>query len=362
MEIEDESIDESFLINDLRDVSHFKGLTFSKCSKVEVRKTLLLTISKGKIEPACYWTAELICAGHFNDVWETILLYLGKYVHLGNPKLTIYLETRYSYFQSILENGNYTTLLQLRNNENIRKMFAEIICLLCQSKTKHGFEAIKISHVEDFDLNLMRERLQAPSCSYIEPFFLPKDPIKYFIAINEFVYCISTTKEMMTACYWIEWVIEFEVHTKKKGEHHFCERRSSDKIESIYERDVIWIIWDAIIHYGKEKDKFIQRTLSSLNKLFCIKYSTSSCKKRKYLLYFSVGLLIENVDTKTELQSDRNVLKTVISQINHVYRQIKMNEVSPNMEHLFLNIDNENKSNTENSIKKLGMMDKIGFE
>ena len=120
MEIDPNVVDNSSLINDIRDISEFKGITFSKCSKLEVRKTLLHNLSKGKIEPSCHWCAELICAGHFMDVWETILFYLGKYIHLGNPKLTIYLESRYNFFKSIIEKGNYTTILQLRNNETIR--------------------------------------------------------------------------------------------------------------------------------------------------------------------------------------------------------------------------------------------------
>jgi hypothetical protein len=346
-------------INDIRDISEFKGITFSKCSKVEVRKTLLQNLSKGKIEPACHWCAELICAGHFIDVWETILFYFGKYIHLGNPKLTIYLESRYNLFKSIIEKGNYTTILQLRNNETIRKLFAEIICLLCQSKTKHSFEPIKINPEEDFDITIMSDRLKAPSNSFLEPFFLPKDPKVYHIAINEFAYCISSN-ETISACYWIEWIIEFETYSKKKKDFFYCERRSLINVDHCYQKDAIWIIWDAISHYGKEKSPFIQRSLSSLQNLFCIKYTTSSCKKRKYLLYFAVGLLIENFEV-SDLQTDKNVLQAVISQINHVYKQIKKNEVSPNMDYLFNNINDEHKNNAEKSMKKLEMMDNIGF-
>jgi hypothetical protein len=351
-------IDKLSLINDFRDMPDFKGITFSKCSKLEVKKALLLNISKGKIEPACHWSAELICAGHYIDVWETILFYLGKHVHLGNPKLTIYLENRYNFFKSIIENGNFTTMLQLRNNESIRKMFAEIMCLLCQSKTKHSFEAIKINAEEDFDMTFFSDRLKAPSCVYIEPLFLPKDPMAYYIAINEFAYCISTTKDMMAACYWIEWVIEFESHSKKKKEYHYCERRILEEVDSIYQKDVIWIIWDAIIHYGKDKNLFVQRTLSCLRNLFCIKYCTSSCKKRRFLLYFSVGLLIDNVESDTELQSDKVVLQTVVNQINNIYKQIKKNEESSKNDS---SIDTENRNNAEKSIQKLEMMDRIGF-
>ena len=74
-------------INDIRTPAQFKGVSFSKYKKTEVRKQLIENLKKGRIEPACYWCAELICGGHFMEVWETIIHYIGKHIHLGNPKI-----------------------------------------------------------------------------------------------------------------------------------------------------------------------------------------------------------------------------------------------------------------------------------
>ena len=347
-------------INDIRTPSQFKGISFSKFKKTDVRKQMIQSMIKGKIEPACYWCAELICAGHFMEAWEIILHYTGKHIHLGNPKLAIYLHMRFEVFREIVGQSHFVNEIELRNNDKIRKLFAELICTLTMSNKKHSFEPIKINRVEEFDMTQMTERLKAPVITYVEPIFKKGDPKELFIAVNEFAFCIaSDAPNIISACYWIEWMIEFDIICKKRKEPCLCERRSHLAVENKYQRDIIWLIWDALLYYSKIRENaFIDKIMDAILGLFCIKYTTGASKKRRYLLYFAVGLLTEPVQTNVEIISNKPVLQNVVEKIGEVYKQIKKNEDAPKTDYLFKNL--EKQQNLEKSMKKmeiLGQMD-----
>jgi len=342
-------------INDIREPGHFKGETFSKYKKTDVRNQLIQNMIKGKIEPACYWSAELICAGHFMELWETILHYAGKHIHLGNPKIIPYLELRFELFRNIIQQGHHLNELQLRNNTTIRRLFAEVIATLTYSNRKHSFESIKINRVEEFDMTQMTERLKAPSMKFAEGIFLKEDPRELYIAINEFSFHLSQ-RNMVNACYWVEWMIEFDLICRKRKEACLCEKRLALPVENKYKRDIIWLVWDTLfVQIENLGNPFISKLMNSLMTLFCIKYTTGACKKRRYLLYFAVALLTEPVPTTVDLVTKKELIANTVEKIGEIYKQIKKNEQSPGTDYLFTNL--EKATNFEKSIRKLEMME-----
>lgn len=357
-EDEMETVNDNTEINDIRTQPEFKGITLSGYKKTEVRKQLLENLKKGKIEQACHWSAELICAGHYIELWEIYLHFVCKYIHLGNPKIAVYLDKRYTIFRNIMSQGQFLNELQLRNHPVIRQLFAEITGVICLSEKKNSTEPVKLKKDEEFDITQMSEKLIAPNVKYIEPMFLKDDPKEFYIAANEFAYNISDDKKnMLNACYWIEWTIEFENLCKKKKNKSTCEGRPFVKVDAKGRNDIIWILWDAILFYAKNKPKFVEQAIQSLFNLFCIKYTTASCKKRRYLLYFAVSLITESVRTDIELIPDKTVIAVVVKKINSIYKQIKKNEHSPNTEYLFANVDKANMF--ERSMKQMELVNSV---
>lgn len=356
--MENAKVSEKSHINDTRIPENFKGITFSEYKKTEVKNVLIDNLIKGKIEQACHWGAELICSGHFIDVWETIIFYFSKYIHLGNPKLIIYLDKRYSVFRNIMLQGFYITELQLRNNETIRKLFAEIICNISLSPKKNSFEIIKINRVEEYDITSLSDRLKAPSVKYVDGIFKEKDPKEIFIALNEFSYNLSDErKNMNMACYWIQWLIDFDIICKNKKEPCFLEIRENYNVENKYKKDIIWIIWDILIVYSKKKDNFTQLLISSCLNLFCVKYTTASCRKRIYLLYYTISLLTEIVPTNIDIITNKTILYGVVEQIDEIYKQIKKNEIV-DKEYLYT-ASSQKEKNLQKSFAKMEMLNDI---
>jgi hypothetical protein len=347
-----------FEINDKRIQKDFASISFSGYKKIDVKKQLTQSIINGRIEQSNYWSAELICAGHFSELWEIILLISSKNIHHGNPKLPIYLEMRINNFKNIVDNGYIDNELAMRNNIKIRKLFCEIICILCFSQKKHSYDSIKINK-EEFDISEISYKLKADSLDYIRPVFMKDDPKECFIAANELAFNISEkTKNTSEACYWLEWISEFESLCKKKKEIIKCERRSNIPVESKNQMDLIWIVWDIILHETTKRDELIKKIIKSLLSLFCLKYTINNKKKRKYIIYYAIALLTEKVDFSISLNKQQTLIEKIQDKLNSIYKEVKKNEVKPETDYLFNNLG---KSNLDKTIEKLEKIKSLDF-
>ena len=258
-----------------------------------------------------------------------------------------------------MSNGYRDQELRLRNNEKMRKLFSEIMCVLCDARKKHCYSEVKVKK-EDFDLTQMTERFKAPNVKYAEDIFLKEDPKELFIAVNELAYNLNEEgKNSISACYWMEWIIEFETICKHKKEKFKCERREFAKVESKCQMDIVWIIWDIFLTESKKRSNLVQRIINSALSIFCLRYRSGCYKKRRLLMYFVIEVFTEPYALEEEIVRDKNKIITISQNINKIYKQIKKNEHSPGTDYLYNNLKS---TNLEKTIAKLETMNNLGAE
>lgn len=343
-------------IVDIRKSKDFQNLTFSKFKRSEVLKELLKNLINSKIEDSCYWSIELICSGHFKYLWEVFVEFYTTYIHMGNVKISIYLERIHQQFTQIIKQGYQHDILSLRNHPKIRLMFGELICILCSAKKKHCFSLIKLERM-DYDWIHLKEHLKAPNTDFVKHILLQDDPQSLLMPLNEFAYHIhQSNKNTMEACYWVEWIIGFDAFCQPKLK---CERRCFAPVEPNHQMEIIWIIWGALLHEAKTRTQtpLLYQIMRSLLYLFGMYYTTNSVKKRKTIIYFAIGILCDPLEMDECIRimplDKIDIMDRMKHNIDYIYRQLKHNEEAPDMNYLM----EDNKTNRLN--KMLNQLDKL---
>lgn len=355
-------MDNIYYINDTRNKPDFRGVAFSGYKLGEVITTLIKCLNNTKIEEACYWSAELICAGHLKELWNVIITYYSKHINITNPRLAIYLDMRFSRFLQILKNDCLSSEILLRNNSTIRGLFCELMCVLGESTHGHVLTDIRIKP-DEFDCVLIKEKLRAPTVTYLDDVFLEEDPKDLYIAVNELCFQLSpdNTGGLYSACYWVEWIMEYSKYCKLKNKKCICSRRSHVSVDGHHQMDSTWIVWDAIVHYSRKKEnEVLNKIIECLCNLYCIGYTGLQVyTKRKYIVYCAITYLFFPETTNNIMVPEhvKRLIPSAVSNIDKIYQQIKKNEHSPKTDYLFEGISKTKK--LEDTMNKLRMMNSV---
>jgi hypothetical protein len=204
----------------------------------------------------------------------------------------------------------------------------------------------------------MATRLKAPTIGYVKDIFKEDDPKELYIAMNEFAYHLSKeSKNSVSACYWLEWILEYETLCKHKKELCLGETRQFAPIQDKFKNDIIWIVWDIILHECSSKNNpLITKIINALLEIFSIKYSSGVKKRRKFLIYFAISVLTDPMDLTIDIIANKKELDTIIKKIGVVYKDVKKNEESLNVDYLFNGVE---RSNLDKTIERLEKMNSI---
>ena len=106
----------------------------------------------------------------------------------------------------------------------------------------------------------------------------------------------------------------------------------------------------------------MKKVMKALLEIFCIQYRPGMKRKRRYLLYFAISLLVEESNPNIKIFTEEAKIENIKNKIDVIYRQIKKNEVKPKTDYLFNNSICEKTKNLEKTISKLDKMGSLtGF-
>jgi hypothetical protein len=345
-------------ISDIRMPNDFTHCSFSEHKKSDIKKELIRNMLLHKLEASLHWVAELVCAGHFVFLWEIILHYLAKYINIGNPKMPIYVLMRFTDFKAIINQRNYISEIDLRNNPSIRQLFGEIICNLSLSPKKPAFEPIISLKGANFNIDELHTLMNAPPTfiDTIGHLLKDDDPRELFTIFTEFAYNISQ-RDQSGACYWVDWIIQYQAHCVKIKEPVQCFRRSIAPVQANYQTNAIWLMWDIMIN-AVQTSPLLHKVIMALMNLFSVQYKPAVCERRKQLLFYAVSSITENVDMTVVIISDnaKGKVETVLGGVDKYYREIKKNEISPKMDYMFMNVKDQRAHNLKMGIAKMEML------
>ena len=198
---------------------------------------------------------------------------------------------------------------------------------------------------EDFSFDRLGLNLKADNMDWCKKVMKEKDPKEIILCLNEFTYHFYNNN-LLRACYWVDWLIEFDALCRKQKKPITIIEREFVKVDSKFMSDPIWLLWEVLKGRCKTDEESI---INALFGLFCIKYNFSQKKKRKHLLYLGIELFTENPSLSIPIVHHSDKIKVILPQIGNFYKAIKKYEQRPD-------IINDKHRNLQKSIDKMKMV------
>ena len=154
-----------YLIVDPRPLEEFKDKTFSEFKKRDVFNELAKSMETGKVENTCFWVTECIVSGYTTELFEKLLLFGSKIVHINNPKLPQFLWLKYHSFMNSIDHiskKERKQYIHLRNTQSIRNCLTDTAVTLAMSpKTKRYDKYPKPKEDLDFSFTSIKNKMNA---------------------------------------------------------------------------------------------------------------------------------------------------------------------------------------------------------
>lgn len=348
-------MNELYKITDTRDLSSFKQKTFSGYKKNDVINAVLKSIETKKVENACNWCCECIVSGYTILLWEKLINFSSKMIHINSPNIPFYLlkKNRILFNQIERLGRSKENVLLLRNSQMVRNLLFDVVSTLTVApKTKRYDKLPKLDEKEDFQFHNIQKRLCAQMNILPDCIMHFNDPDELRIIINEFFTLLKNEQfGYERCCYWIIWLIKWEQLHKKKKTSWTVDARNVEGINKKFCADIIWILWETIFEEMKIRNDYnISKQIQSLYGLFKFNYSSGKRNSRLPLIFNAIGYLTHKINYDIPIRTDYKIFIQVQGNLNRMFLLKKDCEIKVEIKK---DLQNESKKKKKSDKKKL---------
>lgn len=326
-------MDERFIIKDVRTFESFKKKTFSGFKKNDIINAVFKSIENKKIENACHWTCECIVSGYALCLWEKLINFACKIVHINNPKLPYFIYRKNLVLMNQIARLNTKSkdkFIYLRNSQMVRNLFFDVVTTLTSSiKTKRYDKYPKIDDKEDFNFTNLQKRLCAEMNILPQHIIHFNDPEELRIIMNEiFIMLKNMQFGYEKCCYWILWLLKYENIHKKKKKLWIIDERDIEDLDKKYRGNIVWVIWETIFEEMKIRNsRNINKQITSLYELFKCNYTNGKRTARIPIILNAVGYLTNNIKFNIPLRINMKLFIQMQCNVNKMFGDKKIHEI-----------------------------------
>ncbi|MBU79118.1 MAG: hypothetical protein CMD29_03205 [Flavobacteriales bacterium] len=330
-------MNDEYLIVDPRPLEAFKDKTFSEFKKRDVFNTLFKSIEMGKVENACFWITECVISGYTVDIFEKLIIFASKIIHINNPRLPKFIWNKYSGFMKSIDHiskKERKQYIHLRNTQSVRNCLHDIVVTLTlSSKSKRYDKYPKPKENLDFTLKAIQETMNATMQVLPNHIIKFTDPEELRIIMNEFFFNLKNNLGgYEKASYWISWLIQWEKINKKNKIKYEIEERPIQGLKKHLCKDIIWLIWSVIFEEANLRNIQIKEQIQVLFFLFKYNFSSGKRNSRLPLVYHAIGYLTLPIRFDIPIRNSVDIFIQTQCNINKMYQSKKKNEIKEYLE------------------------------
>jgi len=285
-----------YRINNEKTEKELKINSYHGFKKKDLFKFLINQIKNQNIENSNYWVAECLMSGYLSELYEKLIEVYYAEINIKNPELILYIWSNYERYIELV--NQHENILDCRNDQEIRNILSTFVSILSISPQYNLPKLLKITSI---DLQSM-PKIRLSYCNNLElitPFIKTGDPKEIIIPLNEILYHLKSPKSNSydLVIYWLSWLVGWETEYIKKNDLGACAERENVKIEKLYWKDFIWILWDILFAEAEWKnDNKLKEIILKSYKFYLYYYNKKNRYKKIYFIIYCFLFFVKYID------------------------------------------------------------------